>query len=38
MIGIISSAKPAVQKAYEQKILADSQPIEDTNEETTTTE
>ena len=38
LIGIISSAKPAVQTAYEQKILADSQPIEETNEETTTTE
>tara|TARA_X000000368_G_C22874896_1_gene642593 strand:+ start:251 stop:598 length:348 start_codon:yes stop_codon:yes gene_type:complete len=38
LIGIISGAKTAVQNAYEQKILADSQPLEEGNEETTTTE
>ena len=38
LIGLISNGKPAVVEAYEQKVTVDTTPVENTNEETTTTE
>ena len=38
LIGLISNCKPAVVEAYEQKVTVDTTPVENTNEETTTTE
>ncbi len=38
LIGLISNCKPAVVEAYEQKVTVDTTPVEETNEEITTTE